>query len=146
MTLQWLELITVLACTLFTGAAVYITAVEHPARLSCGTEIAAAEWAPSYKRATVMQVPLAIVAGVFGIVRGTLDGGLLWFWGAVLILSVIPFTLIVIRPTNDRLLDPRRDRASLETRELLHWWGRLHLVRTVLSLAASVLFLWAAIR
>jgi hypothetical protein len=81
MTLQWLELITVFACTLFTGAAIYITAVEHPARLSCGTEIAAAEWAPSYKRATVMQVPLAIVAGVFGIVRGILDGGLLWFWG-----------------------------------------------------------------
>jgi hypothetical protein len=34
-----LELISVLACTLFTGAAFYITAVEHPARLSCGTDI-----------------------------------------------------------------------------------------------------------
>jgi Domain of unknown function (DUF1772) len=66
--------------------------------------------------------------------------------GAVLILSVIPFTLIAIRPTNDRLLDPHLDRGSLETRELLHSWGRLHLVRTVLSLAASVLYLWAAIR
>jgi hypothetical protein len=27
--------------TLFTGAAIYITLVEHPARLSCGTEAAA---------------------------------------------------------------------------------------------------------
>jgi hypothetical protein len=145
MTVQWLELISVLACTLFTGAAFYITAVEHPARLSCGTDIAAAEWAPSYKRATIMQVPPALAAGGCGIARGVLGEEPLWIWGAALILSVIPFTLIVIRPTNNRLLDQRRDRGSNETHELLHAWGRLHGVRTVLSLAASVLYTWAAI-
>ena len=37
---------------LFAGAAIYINLVEHPARLSCGTEIAAKQWASSYKRAT----------------------------------------------------------------------------------------------
>jgi hypothetical protein len=144
MSWEVLELIGVLACTLFAGAAVYITAVEHPARLSCGTEIAATEWAPSYKRATMMQVPLALVAGLSGIVRGVLGGGWLWLWAAVLILSVIPFTLVVIRPTNNRLLDEQRDRGSDETRQLLNSWGRLHLVRTALSVAASILFVWAA--
>ena len=78
MMLQFIEVVAVLACTLFTGAAVYITAVEHPARLSCGVEAALAEWTPSYKRATVMQVPLALIAGLFGIVRGTQGGGPLW--------------------------------------------------------------------
>jgi hypothetical protein len=52
---QVIAMVAVLACTLFTGAAVYITAVEHPARLSCGVEAAVAEWAPSYKRATVIR-------------------------------------------------------------------------------------------
>ena len=144
MTPEVIELIGVLTCTLFAGAAVYITAVEHPARLLCGTEIAATEWAPSYKRATVMQVPLAVVAGLSGIVRGVLGGGPLWVWAAVLILSVIPFTLLAIRPTNNRLLDRHRDRGSDETRQLLHSWGRLHLVRTALSVAASICFVWAA--
>src|SRR5262245_23721274 len=143
--MEWVELISVLACTFFTGAAIYITGVEHPARLSCGTEVAATEWAPSYKRATVMQAPLALVSGVLGLIRGTLGGGPLWIWAAVLILSVVPFTLIVIRPTNNRLLDPRRDRGSNETRELLLAWGRFHVVRTVLSLAASVIYVWATI-
>jgi hypothetical protein len=46
MTLQIIELLAELASTLFTGAAVYITAIEHPARLSCVTQIAATEWAP----------------------------------------------------------------------------------------------------
>ena len=100
MTPQFIEVVAILACTLFTGAAVYITAVEHPARLSCGVEAAVAEWAPSYKRATVMQVPLALIAGLFGILRGTQGGGPLWLWASVLILTVIPFTLLVIRPTN----------------------------------------------
>jgi hypothetical protein len=55
------EFIAVLACALFTGAAVYITFIEHPARMQCGVEIAATEFAPSYRRATVMQVTCAAV-------------------------------------------------------------------------------------
>jgi Anthrone oxygenase len=146
MTPQLIEVVAILACTLFTGAAVYITAFEHPARLSCGADAAVAEWAPSYKRATLMQVPLALVAGLFGIVRGTQGGGPLWLWGDVLILSVIPFTLLAIRPTNNRLLNPGRDRRSDETLQLLNAWGRLHAVRGALSMAASVLFVLAATR
>jgi Anthrone oxygenase len=95
------------------------TAVEHPARLSCGVEAAVAEWAPSEKRATFMQAPLAVIAGLFGIVCGTQGGGPLWLWAAVLILAVVPFTVLAIRPTNNRLLDPRRDRRSHETLRLL---------------------------
>jgi len=146
MTPQIIELVAVLSCTLFTGAAVYITAVEHPARLSCGTEIAATEWAPSYRRATVMQASLALAAGLFGMVRGVLGGGPLWIAAAILILTVVPFTLIVIRPTNNRLLDPRRDRRSTETLGLLKAWGRLHAVRSLIGVAASVLFVWATAR
>jgi hypothetical protein len=112
MTTQVIEVVALLACTLFTGAAVYISAVEHPARLSCGVEAAVAEWAPSYKRATIMQVPLALIAGLFGLLRGAQGGGWLWLLAAMLILAVIPFTLVAIRPTNIRLLDPRRDRSS----------------------------------
>ena len=144
MTPQLIELAAVLACTLFAGAAIYINAVEHPARLSCGTEIAATQWAPSYKRATLMQAPLALVAGLFGIVRFILGGGALWGWAALLILAVVPFTLVVIRPTNNQLLDVRRDRGSDETRRLLETWGHLHGVRSALSVVASILFIWAA--
>jgi hypothetical protein len=144
MTSALIDLVAVLACTLFTGAAVYISAVEHPARMSCGAEIALTEWAHSYKRAAVMQASLALVAGVFGIVRAVQGGEALWLWAAILILAVVPFTLILIRPTNNRLLESRRDLRSGETLQLLKTWGRLHGVRSVLSVAASILFVWAA--
>jgi uncharacterized membrane protein len=140
---ELMEILAVLACTLFAGAAVYINFVEHPARLSCGTEIAATQFAPSYKRATVMQVSLALIATGAGTIRG-LQGGAVWFWAAALIFAVMPFTVVVILPVNKRLLDPARDRRSPETRRLLEDWGRLHAVRSVLSLVASLLFIWAA--
>jgi hypothetical protein len=54
------EFIAILSTTLFCGAAIYINLVEHPARMGCDTKIAATVWAPSYKRATVMQASLAI--------------------------------------------------------------------------------------
>jgi hypothetical protein len=40
--------IAVLGSSLFAGAALYISLVEHPARLACGTELAVTQWAPSY--------------------------------------------------------------------------------------------------
>ena len=133
----------VLCCTLFTGAAIYINLVEHPARLSCGTEAAARQWAPSYRRATLMQAALAVLAGVTGVATWFHGEGIAWLWGGLLILAVVPFTLLVIRPTNDRLLAPGRDLASAETRQLLERWGWLHGVRSVLGLAASGVYICA---
>lgn len=132
-------LVAVLASTLFAGAALYINIAEHPARLACGTELAATQFIPSYKRAAVMQVFLAATATLAGIVRGGLGGGMIWFVASGLIFAVIPFTLIAILPTNSRLLDPSRDRSSSETRALLEKWGRLHAVRSavVSSLPSS---------
>ena len=139
-----LEVVGILACTLFSGASVYISLVEHPARMSLSTEAAAMQWAPSYKRATVMQVTLAVVATVAGIVRWWQGAGDMWLYGALLIFSVIPFTAIVVLPTNKKLLAPSRDLGSAETRTLLEAWGRLHAVRSAVSVAASVLFMWAS--
>jgi hypothetical protein len=134
-----------LACSLFAGAAVYITLVEHPARLSCGTEIAARQWAPSYKRATVMQVLLATAATLAGLVAWLAGGGAAWLIGALAIASVVPFTLVVVLPTNTRLLEPGRDLGSAETRQLLEAWGRLHAVRSLLSVVATLVFLYALV-
>ena len=50
-----------LSAGLFAGAAAYVTFVEHPARMQCGIRLAATEFAPSYKRATLMQAPLAAI-------------------------------------------------------------------------------------
>lgn len=144
--LEVAQFVAVLSCTLFTGAAIYLNLVEHPARMGCGTELAITEWAPSYKRATGMQVPLAVVSTVAGLVSWFMTGKMWWLIGTLLIFAVIPFTLIVIMPTNTILLDPGIDKTSPTTRALLEKWGRLHGVRSLLSLIASAVFLLSILR
>src|SRR5262245_28849649 len=136
-----LQFLAVLCCTLFAGAAIYINLVEHPARMGCDTKTAATVWAPSYARATVMQASLAIIGFLSGVITWLLGVGGMWLVGAFLLGSVVPFTFIGIMPTNHALLVPGRDLSSAETRALLEKWGRLHAVRSVLSLLASILYL-----
>ncbi len=145
--LSLIQAIAVLATTIFAGAAIYINLVEHPARMGCSTELAATQWAPSYKRATLMQAPLAVIGSLSGIAAWWLSSGFLWLIGAFLILAVVPFTLIIIEPrVNKQLLAPGRDLRSTETRELLVRWGWLHAFRSVLGLVAAVIFIWQVVR
>ncbi len=123
------------------GAAIYVNLVEHPARMSCGTQIAATVWAPSYKRGSVMQAPLAILSFFAGVSAWLLGGGIMWLASAVLIGLGVPFTFIAIMPTDRQLLASGRDLASTETRALLIKWSRLHAVRSLLSLLALVGYL-----
>ena len=116
---QIAEFCSVLACSLFTGASVYINLVEHPARMECGVEIATTEFAPSYRRATVMQASLAAL-GLLSSIAAWLAGATFWWLVAGALLgSVIPFTLIVILPTNKLLLSATMNRQSAQTERLL---------------------------
>jgi uncharacterized membrane protein len=127
------ELVAIVCAGLFAGAALYITFVEHPARLECGTALATTEFGPSYRRATVMQASLAAVGLVAATVAWAQGRGVTVLLGGLLLGSVIPFTLLVILPTNQRFLRPDLDRGSAEARHLLERWGRLHAVRSVTS-------------
>jgi uncharacterized membrane protein len=139
------EFVALFSTALFAGAALYINLVEHPARMECGTVLAATEFGPSYRRAARMQAALAIVASLSALGCWWMTGKLAWLVGAILIASVVPFTLIVILPTNSKLLDSSLDRSSEKARQLLMTWGRLHAIRTVCSLTALVIFLVTAL-
>jgi uncharacterized membrane protein len=140
--LQVLQLIATFAAVLFARGALYINVAEHPARMELETRMAALQWAPSYKRATLLQVPLALVSFVAGLAAWLAGGNLWWLVAALFIGAVVPFTFVVVMPTNHKLLEPNRDLASADTRQLLEKWGKLHAVRTMLSLTASVIYLW----
>lgn len=134
-----LEIITTVSAGLFAGAAIYINWAEHPARMRLETRAAALQWAPSYTRATLMQAPLALIGLIAGVAAWALGAGTGWLVAGLMLGTVVPFTLIVIMPTNKRLLDPTRDLGSTETHVLLVRWARLHAVRSVLGGAAFTL-------
>jgi hypothetical protein len=108
--------------------------------MGCDTKTAATVWAPSYQKATIMQASLATAGFLAGLAVWLLGGGVMWLIGAVFIGAVVPFTFIVIMPTNHKLLEPGRDLSTAETRTLLDRWGQLHGVRSALSCIASVVY------
>jgi uncharacterized membrane protein len=142
--LEFAKFLTTLCCGLFAGAAIYINLVEHPARMECGTEIAATEFGPSYHRAAVMQASLAAIGLVCSIVAWLAGASIWWLVGGIILGLVIPFTLVVIMPTNKELLSPTLDKGSPQARELLSRWSKLHAVRSALSGIALVIFLLSA--
>ena len=136
-----LAIVAIICAGLFAGAAIYINAVEHPARLSLGTAIALREFAPSYRRATVMQASLAVVGLIAALAAWVQTREVAFLVGGLLLGVVVPFTLLAIRPTNTRLLSPTLDPNSAEAATLLRRWGQLHAVRSVFSSVAFVILL-----
>src|SRR5215510_10357247 len=116
-TLTWLA---AGAAALFAGGALYVSLVEHPARILTGPPMAVAQFRTSYPRGARLQGGLAAL--------GTLAAVAAWWAGALLGL-VVPYTLVAILPTNKRLMDPALAPDSPEARALLRRWTTLHAVR-----------------
>jgi uncharacterized membrane protein len=136
------ELIAALAGGIFAGAAVYISLVEHPARLECGPALAVTEFAPSYKRAARMQASLAFLGFLSAVAAWFLGSSPWWLAGGLMLGANIPFTLIVVFPINKQLLNPALDKNSPLARQFLVQWGKLHQVRSLLGLISFLFFLY----
>jgi hypothetical protein len=136
--LLWVQMGSTL---LFALWALYISLVEHPARISAGPGAGLAQWRPSYARAAPWQAGAAALSFLSGLAASLVSGR--WVWGAagVLIGAAVPFTLLAVMPTNRRLEDPATPPA--EAAALLRQWGRLHWVRTLLGLLALLILVVA---
>jgi Domain of unknown function (DUF1772) len=132
-----------LLASAFAGAAVYVAAVEQPARLKLDDRAALTQWKPSYARGKVMQAALAAVGGALALWTWWSGGSTLWLLGGVLLLAPWPFTIFVILPTNHVLEATSAEAPTAETRGLLIRWGQLHLVRAALGVGATLVMLVA---
>jgi hypothetical protein len=133
------EILSFVFTGLFAGAALYVSLVEHPARMANTLGVALAEFRPSYKRASVMQVTLAVL-GVAGAIGAYFLGrGISTLVAGIVLATVVPFTLIVIMPITQQLLDETRTARTDDTEVLLEKWGKLHNVRTIAGLLALVI-------
>jgi Anthrone oxygenase len=135
----------VLTAALFAGAAIYVNVAEQRARLALDDRALLAEWKPSYAHGALMQASLAMISGLLGLAAWWLTRDWRWLAGAVLILANWPYTLVIIKPTNDHLNAISNDQAGATSRALIEKWGRLHAGRSALGLAAALVYLWALI-
>jgi hypothetical protein len=133
-----------LSAAMFAGGAVYVSVVEHPARLRAGIAAALAEFRPSYRRAAPWQAAMAAVSLLAGLGLAVITVTWTWALGGAMVGAVIPFTLIAIMPTTRRLLGGP-SLAEAEAARLLLRWGRLHWIRSGLGVGGFLVFLAAAL-
>jgi hypothetical protein len=136
--------LAIIVAALFAGAAIYVNVAEQPARLALPDAAMLTQWQHSYSRAAKMQASLALLGGILGLAAFWSSGAWLWVLGALVLLSAWPFTLIVIKPTNDALNATQATAASVETRRLVQRWGSLHTGRSGIGIAATLCYLLAA--
>lgn len=130
---------------IFTGAALYVIAVEQPARLALDDRALLAEWKPSYNRGYAMQAPLALLGFALAAIAWWQTSDWQWLLGGLVLAGNWPYTLLIIRPTNDRLMAADLTAAGPETRALIVTWGGLHGGRVLLGAASVAILLWASI-
>lgn len=131
-----IETLPIALSAAFAGAALYINVAEQPARLGLDDRPLLQHWVPSYRRGTMMQSNLALVAGATGILAYWFDRDFLWLAGAALILANWPFTLAFIMPITRRLTTVPIESAGIDERRSVERWGKLHAVRTGLGLSS----------
>ena len=136
-------LLALIAASIFTGAATYVSVAEQPARLTLDDKALLTEWKPSYKRGAAMQAPTAMVGFVLGLIAWWQSSHPGFLIGAIAMIALWPWTIFGIKPTNDALLATAPDQAGPPSRALIVKWGALHAVRTALGALATVAFLWA---
>jgi len=127
----------------FTGAALYINLVEHPARRALLDGEMLVHWQASYPRARRMQASLALAGFFFGLLAAYWAGKALYVTGALFAIANWVVTYRWILPLNNRLMTADPDKADADTRALLEKWNLLHASRSALGFLAVVCFFLA---
>ena len=143
--MMFLGILALVFAACLAGAAFYINFAEQPARLNLDPKQLLLQWAPSYKSGFIMQSTLAVLSGLASIYAFTQSQDWRWIVGSSLILANWPYTLLVIMPTNKKLLATKESEINADTVNLIRHWGKLHAVRTFLGLSATCIFIWALV-
>jgi hypothetical protein len=131
------------AAASFSGAALYISLVEQPARLALSTRAMIREWIPSNRRGTLMLSVLAVASAVFAQAQFATSGDVRWTIGGLTILASWPYAYFVMVPVNVWLYAIPPARAVSAARRLMRDWGLLEWGHVLIGFAACAVFAWA---
>ncbi len=137
--------LALVVAAVFAGASLYVNVAEQPARLGLDDAALLSEWKRAYKGGFAMQAPLTVIGFALGAGAWWQSSGWLWLWGALALIAIVPYTLLVMMPTNKRLLAMDPAHAGAEGRTEVEAWTRQHTGRTVLGFVAMLFFLGASL-
>eukprot|EP00878_Enallax_costatus_P046858 GHUV01057167.1.p1 GENE.GHUV01057167.1~~GHUV01057167.1.p1 ORF type:complete len:158 (+),score=48.54 GHUV01057167.1:148-621(+) len=141
--------LAVAAAGAFAGAALLISAVDVPAFEETSMTYFYKYFPAMYKRAARMQGSLVMIgahaAAVAAAKSDDRDTTAMWAASGLLLGSVVPYTFLVMMPTNKTII--KQDTSDeCEQQALLTKWSRMHFVRTAVSCASFAVMVAALVR
>lgn len=138
---------------IFAGAAAYISFSEVPALNDSGPNELWRFFPYMYSNAAKMQATLAVISGTTGIIYSLRIADAspilskVWLGAALSFVGIVPYTLFVMMPTNKRIIQSNKTLENdAEKQALLNKWTKMHLVRTVASLAGFSAMVYGCIK
>ncbi|KAJ3037583.1 hypothetical protein HDV00_001470 [Rhizophlyctis rosea] len=129
-----LRAVSLLGAGLFTGAALYITVAEVPARAERPAETARGEFQTTFPRALRLQAPLAVITAFTAGGYAYVSNQPLLYVPCGLFAAMLLVTLLLIRPHYERLMDKKEVLTAEQASSIMTKWGTNHAIRTVLSI------------
>jgi hypothetical protein len=135
-------LIAFAAACVFLGAALYITVVEQPARMSLTPGAMVKEWQPSNRRGFVMLSAIALLAAVLAYADFAISRDARLLAGGTVMLASWLYAFFVVVPVDVMIVSLPAGRARAAARDLMRDWGLLEWGQPVIAAAACVLLGW----
>jgi ACR3 family arsenite efflux pump ArsB len=135
-------LIAFAAACVFLGAALYITIVEQPARMSLAPGAMVKEWQPSNRRGFVMLSVIALAAAVLAYADFAASRDARLLAGGTVMLASWLYAFFVVVPVDVMIVSLPAGRARAAVRSLMRDWGLLEWGQTAIAAAACVLLGW----
>lgn len=147
------NIISTISGGIFAGAAAYISFSEVPALNKSGPNELWRFFPYMYSNASKMQASLTVVSGITGIIYSlrisdlSPTAGRVWLGAGLCFVGIVPYTLFLMMPTNKRIIESNKTLDNeAEKTALLTKWSKLHLVRTVVSVAGFSTMVYALVK
>lgn len=121
------------------------TAVSYPAMMASSRQSAIEYFSPFFHKSAHLQLVLSLVVIPVSLAISYLTGNWYWLIGSLILQVSGPYTIFVLMPVNNRIMQEEADIHSEQMTKDLGVWGKLHFPRTIWAAAIFILFAYLAI-
>lgn len=121
------------------------TAISYPAMMASKRETAVDYFSPFFHKSAHMQLILSLAVIPVSLAISYFSGNWWWLAGSLILQISGPYTIFVLMPVNNRIMEEGADIHSAQMTKDLGSWGKLHFPRTILAGAIFILFTYLAV-
>lgn len=121
------------------------TAISYPAMMASKRETAVDYFSPFFHKSAHMQLILSLAVIPVSLAISYFSGNWWWLAGSLILQISGPYTIFVLMPVNNRIMEEGADIHSAQMTKDLGIWGKLHFPRTILAGAIFILFTYLAV-